>query len=515
MLKTSLLITLTERVTSPLRRMRSAIRGTARDGERDIGRLGRAFGRLGPAVARGAASIRTNLRAAIGRALTNAREQAQRGGRAIGRAIASGIKATLTLGAIGLAATAGGLLYQLTVGVIRTASEFEQFQVVLENTEGSANAARRAMAWVQRFAQTTPYEVGDVMAAFVRLKAYGIDPMNGSLRSLGNAASGMNKSIMDAVEMLADAQTGEFERLKEFGIRARVVGDRVRLSYRRNGRDMVREARNNGSDIQNAITGIFDEKFEGMMDRQSTTLAGLWSNLKDQWTQFQLTVARAGIFDWVKARIQGLLNKVNELARNGTLQRWAEQISTWLETAGDRIWTFVSSVDWQAAGRDIKTLADSISYLARALRLVGFVGGSISDGVRYQFNPRGRMNEVYRLRDEVRAQRQAEAAAAERRRAGPLRRQPGARMPGLPGGSAARSRTPAAGQRNWLRLGPPVRQGGRPQASRQDIRVKSQVGGRIGLSVSASPQLVATVTRLESVNRDVPIAVSRGLARTG
>ena len=43
----------------------------------------------------------------------------------------------------------------------------------------------------------------------------------------GDTASAMGKSLDDMVEAVADAATGEFERLKEFGIRASKNGDRV------------------------------------------------------------------------------------------------------------------------------------------------------------------------------------------------------------------------------------------------------------------------------------------------
>jgi phage tail tape-measure protein len=68
-----------------------------------------------------------------------------------------------------------------------TASKFEQFSVMLTGIEGSADKARKSMAWVQDFAQKTPYELDDVMDAFVKLKAYGIDPMNGSPAALATA----------------------------------------------------------------------------------------------------------------------------------------------------------------------------------------------------------------------------------------------------------------------------------------------------------------------------------------
>lgn len=73
--------------------------------------------------------------------------------------------------------------------------------------------------WVSDFAAKTPYELAQVNAAFVKLRAYGLDPRNGLLKTLGDTSAAMGKPIMQSVEAIADAITGENERLKEFGIK--------------------------------------------------------------------------------------------------------------------------------------------------------------------------------------------------------------------------------------------------------------------------------------------------------
>lgn len=53
-----------------------------------------------------------------------------------------------------------------------------------------------------------------------------------SLTNLGDIASSQGKPISQAVEAFNDAITGEFERLKEFGIVAKSNGDKVALTFR-------------------------------------------------------------------------------------------------------------------------------------------------------------------------------------------------------------------------------------------------------------------------------------------
>jgi hypothetical protein len=49
---------------------------------------------------------------------------------------------------------------------------------------------------------------------------------------LGDLASSQAKDFDQLVEALLDAQTGEFERLKEFGVKAKVAGDQVAFTFK-------------------------------------------------------------------------------------------------------------------------------------------------------------------------------------------------------------------------------------------------------------------------------------------
>jgi hypothetical protein len=52
----------------------------------------------------------------------------------------------------------------------------------------------------------------------------GIKPTKDELINMSDLASSQGKSLNMYVEAMLDAQTGEYERLKEFGIRAKSVG---------------------------------------------------------------------------------------------------------------------------------------------------------------------------------------------------------------------------------------------------------------------------------------------------
>lgn len=205
------------------------------------------------------------------------------------------------------AAAAGAIFGAGIIGIARTTAEFEKYEAVLIGLEGSQANAQKSMNWVKEFAKTTPYEIGQVMEAFVRLRVYGIDPTDGTMRVLGDTASTMGKNVMDAVEMLADAQSGEFERLKEFGIRARQEGNRVTFSWVENGKTIERSTAKTGAEITKTLLGIFGPKNAGAMERQSKTLGGIWSSLMDEITFFKKDVADAGLGAFMREEMSALL----------------------------------------------------------------------------------------------------------------------------------------------------------------------------------------------------------------
>jgi len=118
---------------------------------------------------------------------------------------------------VALAGAAGFI--GLTKSVLQTGGAFEDYKATLKTVLGSQDKANKAFAWLGKFAQTTPFEIENLTASFVKLAAYGIDGTK-VMKTLGDTAAAMGKDIGMAVEALADAQTGEFERLKEFGIKA-------------------------------------------------------------------------------------------------------------------------------------------------------------------------------------------------------------------------------------------------------------------------------------------------------
>ncbi len=164
--------------------------------------------------------------------------------------------------------------------------EFDVLNSSLVTVTGSAQAAGREMAWIKTFAKDTPYGLAQATEAFVKMKALGLDPTQAKLTSFGNTAAGMGKSLMQMIEAVADASTGEFERLKEFGIKASKQGDMVAFTFQ----GVTTRVKNSAKDITAYLENIGNTAFGGAMEQRAKTLDGAIAALGDSWDELFRTI---------------------------------------------------------------------------------------------------------------------------------------------------------------------------------------------------------------------------------
>src|SRR5690606_32955527 len=129
--------------------------------------------------------------------------------------------------------------------------KFDQMQGQLVTATGSYENAAHAMAALNQFAAQTPYDLEQSVIGFTKLVNLGLTPSERALTSYGNTASAMGKSMEQMIEAVADAATGEFERLKEFGIKSSKEGDRVTFTFR----GIKTEVGQNAAEIEKYLMG--------------------------------------------------------------------------------------------------------------------------------------------------------------------------------------------------------------------------------------------------------------------
>ena len=239
---------------------------------------------------------------------------------------------------IGTAAAAG--FGAAIVGGVKGAAQLESYRNTLNTVMKDSKKAGEVMAWAVDFANKTPFETDSIVQATVRLQSYGLEAQK-VMPSVGNMASVMNKDIMQAVEAVADAQTGEVERLKEFGITKQMIIDQAAKTMK--GKQIIND-KGQITDQENfnkALFSLMDERFKGGMEKQASSFTGLWSTVKGTFATTLATMAGisetgevkiGGFFDKLKTKMQVIIDKIAEWQKNGQLQEWANKAGSALTT---------------------------------------------------------------------------------------------------------------------------------------------------------------------------------------
>lgn len=222
----------------------------------------------------------------------------------------SGMARAAAMARAALASVAGGLSMGAVVNQLVSAQrEFDKLNSSLITATGSVQGAATAYKSLQQFAATTPYSVAEATEAFITMKNLGLDPSERALRSYGNTSAAMGKDLNQMIEAVADAATGEFERLKEFGVRAAQEGDRVAFTFR----GVTTSIGNNSAEIQAYLKRIGEVEFAGAMERRAKTLDGAISGLGDSWDSFVLKFAQSGFGDAVQDGVRKLSDLLERL----------------------------------------------------------------------------------------------------------------------------------------------------------------------------------------------------------
>jgi hypothetical protein len=223
------------------------------------------------------------------------------------------LQARFTAIAAGISAALSAIAIEGFVSKVVTAQR--QFDVLfssLKTVTGGANQASVAWERLVGFAAKTPYSLAQSVEGFTKLKALGLDPSERAMTSFGNTASAMGKDLMQMIEAVADASTGEFERLKEFGIKAKQNGDEVSLTFK----GVTTTIKNSSEQITEYLTKIGETDFAGAMEDRSKTLDGSISNLEDRFAGLYLTISQSGIGDAVKSAVDKASEVLGELANS-------------------------------------------------------------------------------------------------------------------------------------------------------------------------------------------------------
>jgi len=282
------------------------------------------------------------------------------------------------IGHYGALAFAGWGLTAIASDVLAVTKEFDSLKASLVTVTGSTVAADEAFAQIKQFASTTPFQLSEVTDSFIKMEALGLKSSERAMRSYGDTASSMGKSLNQMIEAVADAATGEFERLKEFGIKARSEGENVKFTFR----GVTTEVAKNASEIEDYLVNLGEVNFAGGMARQMETVGGQLSNLQDNWDKAFNAIGESsnGVITTSIGVLDKLSNSIYRAFTNTeTLRKEAEQLQQQVfgKTAQDEINTYNTHI------RTTKTEIDLLNQQINQLK--PYAGAAYADGMIKQY----------------------------------------------------------------------------------------------------------------------------------
>ena len=298
----------------------------------------------------------------------------------------------LAAGAVSVAA-----LSSAVHALVDTNREFEKLRAGLVTATGGVDGMNEAWASLMKFAMDTPYGIQQVTESFTKLVNYGLTPSMEALTSYGDTASAMSKSLDQMIEAVADAATGEFERLKEFGIRAKNNGDTITFTFR----GVATTVKNSSKEIEDYLINLGKTNFGGAMARQMATLDGAIANMSDTWDQFKYNLSDGVFADTAAGGINLVTNALNEMnnqmqsgATESNLDAWAVAWSGWRDSISTTIddaiglWNDMFE-DMDTGNRDaIDTMSDYTSHFPSNLLMYlkqanAYLNGFVMDAKSY------------------------------------------------------------------------------------------------------------------------------------
>lgn len=186
----------------------------------------------------------------------------------------------------------GGLGFeQLAGSIFNTRSQFQQLEISFNTMLGSEQKAGALMDELIQTAAHTPFDLSSVTSGAKQLLAYGTEAkdVNKTLVQLGDIASGLNIPLGDLVYLYGTtvSQGKMFTMdLRQFMGRGVPLAEELGKILHQNTTE-VQESVSKGkvtSDIfKEAIANMTQAggRFGGLMEQQSKTLEGQWSNIGD------------------------------------------------------------------------------------------------------------------------------------------------------------------------------------------------------------------------------------------
>ena len=186
----------------------------------------------------------------------------------------------------------GAALGAAAIGSIKLAADLEQSRVAFTTLLGSGEKARKFLDELAAFAASTPFEFRELQDASRRLLAFGfnakdiipiMNSVGGAAAGLGLGKEGIDRMTLALGQMQAKGKVSaqEMMQLAEAGVPAwemlaKAIGVGIPEAMKLGEKGAI-----DSTTAINALVAGMNAKFPGMLEKQSQTINGQLSNLRD------------------------------------------------------------------------------------------------------------------------------------------------------------------------------------------------------------------------------------------
>ena len=222
-------------------------------------------------------------------------------------------------------------------GIANIGDEFERLRISLGTLYGGPQGAERAFGEINKFAQTTPFQLEDVTNAFIQLKSNGIEPSTDMLTIFGDAASATLKPLESFQAMVRITQRAaqgglgleELEQLSDRGIPVYTILNE-KLGITRDEVAKIGKTAAGAATVMDALNEGLQERFGGLMASQMDLLSTKTSNLAIAFKQVGDELYRSGLDQILKDAVDATTTIVANLGRVLSERRSGKQVAPFI-----------------------------------------------------------------------------------------------------------------------------------------------------------------------------------------
>jgi hypothetical protein len=281
--------------------------------------------------------------ALVAKGLGQALAEANRKGRELGE--------TMIHGSLGAAAA----IYTFKKSFLDIAVDAEQARAKLQGIEGTPGRAESAMAWTEAFREKTASTLAEVRQAWVEFRQHAINPLNGSMQAVADAAAAIGKPLSQVARQYSEIVAGGHGEghFRELGLEIAPVAknaNMIRLTYHNLGQTITQDIpKANRPLLEMALNTALIAKYGGAAERASQGWSGTLLKMSENWSSFALAVMeKGGVFEVLKNRFAEFVEggKKDAQGLNENARSLAEGLKSLINIAFDLLTGLRANLPW-------------------------------------------------------------------------------------------------------------------------------------------------------------------------